>query len=379
MIAAYEWVANPAPQARSTRTEPSELMDAGRKALASDLRLPRRVAPQVPVPRAAFTLVELLVVIAIIGILVALLLPAVQSARESARRAQCTNQLKQLGLAILSHESAKGEFPPGGITYGIRGQRNPELTPFPCPRGQGDCNGTNWAIEILPYLEEQALYDIYDHDEENFAVGDPHGDGQINQRVRDTELAVMKCPSDAFTQQKIGNLATGSYKAMTGVITRYSGSSWLNWTSPVGGTSNPPVSVFKDNFDRRGLFYSMGQPGMVAEKMKNVTDGTSHTIMMGEFHWLGESDPPRPAYWAVTQRWSNKAESLADPLLRSTDVDLCLQNMTTAPLWSCNRAFGSTHSGDGGNWAKVDGSVTFIPWTLDGQVYEALATIAGAD
>lgn len=330
-------------------------------------------------PPNAFTLVELLVVIAIIGILVSLLLPAVQAAREASRRAQCTNHLKQLGLAILGHEVTHGEFPPGGITYGVWGQRNTDLTPFPCPRGSGDCNGTNWAIEILPFLEEQALYDLYDHDEENFAVGDPDGDGQINQKVRDYDLNIMKCPTDSFAQEFSRNPAPGSYKAMAGVITRHSSSGWLNWTSPVGGSSNPSVSGMKEHYDRRGLFFSQGQPGMPPEKMKNVTDGTSNTLMIGEFHWLDLPGTAWPAYWAVTQRWSNKAESLADPLLRSTNVDNCLEKMTTAPLWSCHRAFGSTHAGDGGNWVKIDGSVAFITWSLDGYVYESLATIAGGE
>ena len=113
-----------------------------------------------------FTLVELLVVIAIIGILVALLLPAVQVARESARRAQCVNQMKQIGLAILNYENARSEFPPGGMSYGAWGNRNPDQVPFKCP--DYDCSGTNWAIEILPYLEQQALYDMYDHDEPAF-------------------------------------------------------------------------------------------------------------------------------------------------------------------------------------------------------------------
>lgn len=326
---------------------------------------------------AAFTLVELLVVIAIIGVLVALLLPAVQSAREAARRIQCTNQLKQLALSVLNHESAKREFPPGGIAYGRYGLLNPDQIPFECTNF--DCNGSNWAIEILPYLEQQALYDQYDHKETNFAVGDPNGNGQINQVVRDTTLPAMICPSDSYANGEwSGALGVGSYKAMAGVITQpINSSGWLNWTSPMGPNSNPKVDVVLENFAKRGLLYSMGQPGMPPEKFKNVTDGASNTLMIGEYHWTSGDDNPFPAYWAVTQRWSNKAEAFADPLLRTTNLDLCLDNMTTAPLWSCNRAFGSTHAGDGGNWAKIDGSVTFITTNLDGVVYEAMATISG--
>jgi type II secretory pathway pseudopilin PulG len=93
-----------------------------------------------------------LVVIAIIGILVALLLPAIQAAREAARRSQCQNNLRQLGVAILNYENAKKALPPGGIT-------------------KGECCGASsaagWTIYILPYVEEQALYDKYDFNEPN--------------------------------------------------------------------------------------------------------------------------------------------------------------------------------------------------------------------
>jgi prepilin-type processing-associated H-X9-DG protein len=123
----------------------------------------------------------------------------------------------------------------------------------------------------------------------------------------------------------------------------------------------------------------MGQPGMNPERMKNIKDGTSNTVMLGEYHWMGSQADPRPAWWAVTQRWNNKAEAYADPLLRTTDLDLCLENMTTAPLWACNRAFGSVHAGSGGNWLYIDGSVSFITASLDGIVYESMATIAGED
>jgi len=94
-----------------------------------------------------FTLVELLVVIAIIGILIALLLPAVQAAREAARRAQCQNNLKQIALALHNYHQAVGSFPPGKITEGRCCDRPSMIT---------------WTISILPYLEQQALYDRYD-------------------------------------------------------------------------------------------------------------------------------------------------------------------------------------------------------------------------
>ena len=332
--------------------------------------------------RGGFTLVELLVVIAIIGILVALLLPAVQSAREAARRSQCVNQMKQLGLAILNHEAAKGEFPPGSVVYGFPTRANPQPGPFECPRG-GDCCGPNWAIESLPYLEEQAIYDLYDHDERNGEVGDPDGDGLANQVVRDTDLPLMLCPSDNYAQYEWdGNLAPGSYKGVAGVIGEAQQSdagSWYNWTSPYIRPANPPVSTMKENFFDLGLFYNVGMPGMSPPKMAYVTDGTSNTVMIGEYHVVNPTNDSKPAWWAVTQRWHARAEVMADPLVRSSDLEYCLDNMVTSPLWACTRAFGSTHAGDGGNWLRVDGSVAFITVTLDGELYEALATIGGAD
>ena len=115
----------------------------------------------------AFTLVELLVVIAIIGILVALLLPAVQAARESARRSQCTNQLKQLGLALLSHHDQKNAFPAGRT----------ETTQF----------GVSWAFQLLPFIEESTVHDAF--------VPGKRVDDPANADAMRTPVDVFACPS----------------------------------------------------------------------------------------------------------------------------------------------------------------------------------------
>jgi prepilin-type N-terminal cleavage/methylation domain-containing protein len=139
------------------------------------------VRPFATGPRRGFTLIELLVVIAIIGVLVALLLPAVQSARESARRTQCTNNLKQFGLAMHEYHGVAGVFPSGHITL--------EWTLFPL-EGQWFYNqgpGWGWGTRILGGLEQSALYDSFNFDGDLYSYA--------TDTARATMLSVFLCPS----------------------------------------------------------------------------------------------------------------------------------------------------------------------------------------
>src|ERR1044072_6476691 len=122
--------------------------------------------------RRGFTLVELLVVIAIIGVLVALLLPAVQAAREAARRSTCTNNLRQLAVALHKHPDVRNTLPPGGTYYGVC------CTP---------ATYTTWTIEILPYIEQQSLYQQYRQDEQNTSTN--------NNLVGQQRIKSHECPS----------------------------------------------------------------------------------------------------------------------------------------------------------------------------------------
>ncbi len=131
-----------------------------------------------------FTLVELLVVITIIGILIALLLPAVQSAREAARRLQCQNNLKQLGLACLNYESTYGVFPPASHWADLQ----PNVAAQSMRMQNQNNLRENWVIMILPFMEQQGLYDAFD-----LSLPINHED---NERARSTQLSVMLCPSD---------------------------------------------------------------------------------------------------------------------------------------------------------------------------------------
>ena len=163
--------------------------------------------------RTAFTLVELLVVITIIGILIALLLPAVQAAREAARRMQCGNNLKQLGVGFHNFECANGGFPPRRWNQTMA--------------ANGVDNGyTGWGTFLLPYIEQQALYDRYDW---KYDFYDP-----INKAVVETKLSVFICPT---TPRDSAIICSG--KATTGSVnpdksTTFSVNGWIDYLAPNG-------------------------------------------------------------------------------------------------------------------------------------------------
>ena len=220
--------------------------------------------------RGAFTLVELLVVIAIIGILVALLLPAIQAAREAARRAQCLNGMKQLGIAFLNYESAKKKFP-GAI------RRADTVT------GRGL---NNWAPFVLPYIEEGNLVATYDLKEDwwrDQADGTPG-----NRAIVQNFLPVLLCPSSPDQHRKQDKPdspvnktgACGDYFAPTGVHTDINNSLSADQQFPVPANSS-------DTAAQRRLFgvirwEETDQTRTVANKISSITDGTSKSIMIGE-------------------------------------------------------------------------------------------------
>jgi len=222
--------------------------------------------------RRAFTLVELLVVIAIIGILVALLLPAIQAAREAARRSQCQNNVKQLCLALLNYHDSKKEFPPS-VRLDSPQSNSPE---------SATKHRANWVVNTLSFFEEQSLLDSFDL---KLPISDPK-----NRASRGTSLQAMLCPTDPFNRQSLfagrhanegapdGNWARGNYGAngALGFLT-------VGGTNPAGAKD----TVYWKNPQTRGV---MGMN--TALSIAKITDGTSQTILIGELRaGVSEADP----------------------------------------------------------------------------------------
>lgn len=238
---------------------------------------PQGTAPR----RTAFTLVELLVVIAIIGILVALLLPAVQQAREAARRLQCQNNLKQLGLALHNYHDSRLTFPPSSIWSNL------SLTQT---KNNGNL-GPNWVILILPYLEQQGLYDSF-----NFKQPISHAD---NMAARSTVLQVMLCPSDGFNRRLFKGSANSGTSNLGDNWGRgnYAANAALGFmTSTQHGANDAAGETSQgwQNSQKRGV---MGANSCV--DIGGIKDGTTNTILVAHIR-AGVTEFDSRGVWAMS-------------------------------------------------------------------------------
>lgn len=303
--------------------------------------------------RAAFTLVELLVVITIIGILIALLLPAVQAAREAARRMQCSNNLKQIGIALHNYHTAIGCFPSGYISAVGSGGPADDKGP-----------GWGWAALALPYLELDNIHDKIQFDKD---IADP-----ANAAVRTTVLPVFLCPSDGgektFTVAGSNPImvAQSNYVGVFGNPEITSDPGFLN------PTNDPARSAA-----HRGMFYRNS-----GVKFADVTDGTSNTIFVGERNsrlayatWTGsvtgaQVPPPTP------NPYNYPAEGA--PVLIFGHTGDANDNPAHTPNSAVCHVddFWSRHP-MGANFLFVDGSVRQINDSIDPQVWWGLGTKAG--
>jgi prepilin-type N-terminal cleavage/methylation domain-containing protein/prepilin-type processing-associated H-X9-DG protein len=272
--------------------------------------------------RFGFTLIELLVALAIIGIVVALLLPAVQAAREAARRIQCTNNLKQLGLAVASYESSNGCFPPGCL-----------------PRGFSIAqNGTNQDfsvfVRLLPYLEQQTAYNSA-----NMSLMSMNWE---NMTLSAIGVATLWCPSDYAVTTSYGlyNVTSSGQQVQVGY---YWGTSYSAVTGPwewdlfnlVPGTLDQLVPGEGQRIAQLGPIYALS-----SIRVAQVSDGLSNTLLLGE-----TADTGWPRWWT----WGD-----GDNTLVGTSAG---PNFNTMALPFSN--VNSLHPG-GANCTFGDGSVKFI-------------------
>ncbi len=353
--------------------------------------------------RRAFTLIELLVVIAIIGILIGLLLPAVQKVREAANRMKCANNLKQIGLALHNYHDTYGVFPSGAV----------EQCPANIRFGQnGGCTYyANWALSILPFIEQGNLAALYNFNIPNYMpnqAGQPSG--LPNMRVCQTYVDTYTCPSDTRANQLLapstlapgggGNptggvtylYMTGSYRAMTGVGIydgRYtdpqSGVNINNATNTLGGFWYEAVGAAYGNvrypYSPMGVFHTDAFTGLQPTTIAQITDGTSNTILVGEKHH--STEPRRGPFWADSFNLYSKGAVYPYTALNAnmvwqldTDYNTCASRVNSN---YCKYGWGSMHAGNMIQFVFADGSVKGVPKSIDLNVLAALSTINGGE
>jgi prepilin-type N-terminal cleavage/methylation domain-containing protein/prepilin-type processing-associated H-X9-DG protein len=316
---------------------------------------------------SAFTLVELLVVIAIIGMLVALLLPAIQSAREAGRRTQCVNNLHQLGLAVLSYENEKKCFPPGCRGDGIQYDEN-----------------WGWGAFILPYLEYDGLYKQLGVDSRKLMALFATSNGPA---LLQTRLTVFRCPTDstpsllpADLRDFFGNgntnkilLGTANYAACQGL---------LDFGSNNSGAAEANNGVFYNNS---------------AITTQQISDGMSKTFMLGErdqraaaAYWAGTRNPEGGCHWGVYECRGRVSMLFNNNQLNTAYSPVPVPNSSTQGSFTngvnycdcSSHGFDSSHPG-GANFVFCDGSVHFILDDIDfnnggyaiGQTSMAMTTL----
>ena len=305
-----------------------------------------------------FTLVELLVVIAIIATLIGLLLPAVQSARESARRIQCNNNLRQVGLAVLGFESSRKTLPPGSISQLV---------------AIGGPYFSSWTLEILPFLESSTLHDAWDR---NAPLEMPS-----NKSLRETRMPIYICPSDIFTtelqQPESGpginvSWAAGSYRAMSGHSLGQNGDQY--WDNPLAA-SNLNARAMPDTW-RGPMHVTIREPGrsrrLEPVQLRKVLDGTSKTVLAGEYHT--RTGQNRRTLWAYAYTSYNQSSGFFESRTLIPDYERCVQ-IGGGGGNTCKRGWGSLHAA-GIQFVMCDGSVRSITDTVDMQIFVSSSTIA---
>jgi len=311
-------------------------------AIDRELNSARRIF-RIPSSRwPGFTLVELLVVIAIIGILVAMLLPAVQAAREAARRIQCTNQIKQLALAMHNYYSAQGRFPAGAYCEYDQCVNGAE----PFPHVEYSAGRAPWSVMLLPYVEQQERYDqfnfeapflgmFYGANWQNWVSKTPTPN---NIALQLTNNSLFQCPSNAAS-------TADSFRSDYCVIAG-------------GGTDADAQCTGSGNqrhFFRNGIFWVNS-----ATRMQEIQDGTAKTLLLGEnVFFLSRQDEINPTFWvwASSLRAVQSASGMGQVVYVIDPLNFFDETLDRHSAG--RRTLSSEHRG-GAQAALADGSVLFL-------------------
>ncbi|MFM8413857.1 MAG: DUF1559 domain-containing protein [Planctomycetota bacterium] len=314
--------------------------------------------------RAAFSLVELLVVIAIIASLIGILLPAVQSARESARRTSCASKLRQLGLAVLVHESAKRRLPAGYVSDAARQPTDPGSRDRP--------PGTGWGMLIAAYLEESALADRY-----RPAAGIGIGATE-NQPIVTASPAVFRCPSDGGPAAPFLVLSESASPHPSGAR--------LGRSSYVGNSGHAePWAEPLESWERHanGPLYRNSWLSV-----SRIGDGLSKTVFLGEHSqrvsqkaWAGTlpgaASHPSDTFMALVGSEPDGAATLLLVHSGPADGEAAVIHPPNDPVAHVCQMY-SDHAG-GCNVTFGDGAVRFISESINHDVWAALSSIDGGE
>jgi len=321
-----------------------------------------------------FTLVELLVVIAIIGVLVSLLLPAVQAAREAARRMQCGNNLKQIGLAMHNYADTHGRFAIATMHL------DPTNTVGPNEVWSGGVHQKgSTLVKLLPFIEQNTVYNQLDFR------------GNIDQQMVDLGFQTISrmnpyiCPSDGTTVKLLGNpgqfynyacsLGNQNMNAQGGWCNLFPNESWqtrvqgilggnLFRTGPSGhGTGN--TGNIADGVFSRGSY---------AAQFSEIRDGTSNVIMMGEV-LPGCGDHHSQSWFRSNALWTATTASINFNTCRKRNIPNNAQDCHDTRVWMTSQGFKSDHPG-GAQFVFCDGSVKLLPESMDYLTYQQMGSRA---
>ena len=296
--------------------------------------------------RPGFTLVELLVVIAIIGILIALLLPAVQAAREAARRSQCSNNFKQAALALHNYSDSHKMFAPGSFTWRAND----------CPPNVGSKYGWGWATFALAYMEQNAIYDEIDFGESSY-------NSSTSYRAADALITAYLCPSDP---------QNGEYMEITGA------------TGPDGQPNRPDgrdfaivsIAGVTDSTNWKCTYFPRhfnDADGIMADRQgcrtRDILDGTSNTLMLSECTGAGGGTNVGKTWYIFSQL--DTYDGINGPLT--------IQGGCLSSAYNFRTSGPSSYHPGGCNFALADGSVRFIGETIDRVTLAGITTRAGKE